>query len=269
MAISFYHCLMTKKENERCPYCLSTNLSPKGWNTKKTKRRMKCAGCKKHIVSDGKDWFISDFQIELIDKLLVERLSLRGICRVVGVSISWLLKYIKKLYAKQPKDLNYRISTKPEIRLQLIECELDEMWSFVYKKTNKKWIWIAQCRKTRQTVAFYIGDRSRESAKKLWNMIPVELKNNGYFYSDDWDAYKGVFPKERHQHSKIKQDTNHLERLNNTIRQRVSRLVRKALSFSKTEENHKGAIRYFFCKYNLEQQIKWDKYESKKIGAHL
>jgi hypothetical protein len=31
--------------------------------------------------------------------------------------------------------------------------ELDEWWSFVFKKVNKVWIWIALCRKTRQVVA--------------------------------------------------------------------------------------------------------------------
>ena len=89
----------------------------------------------------------------------------------------------------------------------------------------------------------------------------------GFFYSDDWDAYKGVFPSERHRSSKKKKDTNHLERLNNTIRQRVSRLVRKTLSFSKKLQNHVYAIKYFFCNYNLEQQEKWDKYKYK--SAHL
>ena len=33
--------------------------------------------------------------------------------------------------------------------------ELDEMWSFVYEKTNKQWLWIALCRRTRQVVAFF------------------------------------------------------------------------------------------------------------------
>ena len=45
--------------------------------------------------------------------------------------------------------------------------------------------------------------------------------------------------------------TNHLERFNNTLRQRVSRLVRATLAFSKKVENHIGAIRYFICHYNL------------------
>jgi hypothetical protein len=40
-------------------------------------------------------------------------------------------------------------------------------------------------------------------------------------------------------------------RFNNTLRQRVSRLVRRTLAFSKKVDNHIGAIRYFLCHYNL------------------
>jgi hypothetical protein len=40
------------------------------------------------------------------------------------------------------------------------------------------------------------------------------------------------------------------ERFNNTLRQRVSRLVRKTLSFFKSLENHIGAIGYFIHHYN-------------------
>ena len=216
-------------------------------------------------MTQGKDWFVSGNQIEMVNALLKERLSLQGICRAVKVSISWLMGYIKKVYKIQPDNLNYRQSKKMRVQLQLIDSELDEMWSFVYKKTNKKWVWIAQCRNTRQIIAFHIGSRGRVDAQILWNKIPLSIQKRGFFYSDDWDAYKGVFPKERHSYSKQKKDTNHLERLNNTIRQRVSRLVRKTLSFSKNLENHIGAIKYFFCHYNLEQQAKWDKYKS----AHL
>jgi IS1 transposase len=44
---------------------------------------------------------------------------------------------------------------------------------------------------------------------------------------------------------------NHIERFNNTLRQRVSRLVRETLAFSKKVAHHIGAIRYFICHYNL------------------
>jgi hypothetical protein len=59
--------------------------------------------------------------------------------------------------------------TLPELQTTLVEpdphdpaatvLELDELWSFVLKKTRKRWIWIALCRATRQVVAYCIGDR--------------------------------------------------------------------------------------------------------------
>jgi IS1 family transposase len=48
-----------------------------------------------------------------------------------------------------------------------------------------------------------------------------------------------VIPAAQHNAiSKLARKTNHIERFNNTLRQRVSRLVRDALSFSKKLANH-------------------------------
>jgi len=43
--------------------------------------------------------------------------------------------------------------------------------------------------------------------------------------------------------------TSYIERFNNTLRQGVSRVVRKTLSFSKSLNNHIGAIWYFIHHY--------------------
>jgi hypothetical protein len=43
----------------------------------------------------------------------------------------------------------------------------------------------------------------------------------------------------------------HTKRFNNPLRQRVSRLVREALSFSKKLANHISAKKLFICHYNL------------------
>jgi IS1 family transposase len=60
------------------------------------------------------------------------------------------------------------------------------------------------------------------------------------------------FPSYQHNPiAKLACNTHHIERLNNTLRQRVSRLVRRTLAFSKNVENHIDAIRYFTCDYNL------------------
>ena len=44
--------------------------------------------------------------------------------------------------------------------------------------------------------------------------------------------------------------TSYVERLNNTLRQGIARLVRKTLSFSKKMENPIGAIWLFIHDYN-------------------
>ena len=50
--------------------------------------------------------------------------------------------------------------------------ELDELRSFVLKKGYDFWIWIALCRKTRQVVAYAVGNRSKQTCLRLWESIP-------------------------------------------------------------------------------------------------
>jgi insertion element IS1 protein InsB len=66
---------------------------------------------------------------------------------------------------------------------------LDELWSFMYSKANQRWVWIALCRRTRQIVAFFIGDRSEASCRELWGRIPKAYRG-GHTCSDFWDAYQ-------------------------------------------------------------------------------
>jgi IS1 family transposase len=93
-----------------------------------------------------------------------------------------------------------------------------------------------------------VGDRSRKSAKRLWAKIPLAYRQHATFYTDQYVVYAGVIPAAQHRAiHKLARKTNHIERFNNTLRQRVSRLVRETLSFSKKLANHVGAIKYFIC----------------------
>src|SRR5918999_30235 len=103
---------------------------------------------------------------------------------------------------------------------------------------------------------FHVGDRSRQSARKLWGKIPRAYRQQATFYTDQYVVYEGVIPAAQHRAiSKKARKTNHIERFNNTLRQRVSRLVRSALSFSKKLANHIGAIKLFICHYNLTRAV--------------
>jgi insertion element IS1 protein InsB len=149
----------------------------------------------------------------------------------------------------------------PELRETLIEpdpaepatmvLELDELWSFVLKRSNKRWVWIALSRATRQVVAYVVGDRSAATGRKLWQQIPAAYRR-AHCYSDFWEAYRKVIPVQQHTAAgKETGLTAHVERWNNTLRQRLGRFVRKSLSFSKSDAMHELCLRLFLHDYNL------------------
>ncbi len=129
--------------------------------------------------------------------------------------------------------------------------ELDEIWSYVGSKANDIWAWIALCKRTRQIVAWALGKRTYACCNALWELIPKSYKKCK-FYSDELNSYRYCFPKK--QLKQVRKEsglTNHIERWNNTLRQRVSRYVRKTLSFSKLDEMHCRVLKIFIHNYNL------------------
>jgi insertion element IS1 protein InsB len=136
----------------------------------------------------------------------------------------------------------------------VIEC--DELWSFVGNKRNQQWVWLALDRASKDIVGCFIGSRGEDGAVGLWQSLP-ECYLDAETYTDFWEAYDAIFyDKTLHQVGKETGLTNHIERFNNTLRQRVSRLVRKTLSFSKKLENHVGAIWSFIHHYNATHATK-------------
>ena len=110
------------------------------------------------------------------------------------------------------------------------------MWSFVGQKGNKQWIWLAIDIRSKEIVGAYIGDlltqryreRSIDRARGLWNYLSGVYRQCAITYTDFWSAYEEIFPKTRYKTvSKTSGLTNYIERLNCTLRQRISRLVRK------------------------------------------
>ena len=132
--------------------------------------------------------------------------------------------------------------------------ELDELWSFVGAKRDTCWLWVALCRRTRQIVAYTLGDRRQESAFCLREAIPKDYARRAT-RSDFWEPYAIALPGRTHRAcGKQEGETNHVERWFCTLRQRVGRLVRKTLSFSKSVERHADAIHLFITTYNLQIQ---------------
>ncbi|PSN80637.1 hypothetical protein C8B47_05380 [filamentous cyanobacterium CCP4] len=126
-----------------------------------------------------------------------------------------------------------------------MKVQMDELWSFVDYKGNKQWVWLAIDADTREIIGCHIGDRSWESAVARWQSIPGVYRQCAKVVN--------IIPSKRHVAvGKDSSLTSYIERLNNSLRQRISRLVRKTLSFSKKLENHIGAIWMFIYDYNRQ-----------------
>jgi insertion element IS1 protein InsB len=172
--------------------------------------------------------------------------------RVYGVLHGFLM-LVTFLYAvslKKARSLSPLAETIDTPRSTYI-LEVDEIFTFIRLKTKEIRIWIAQCRDTRQIVSFFIGDGSKESCKRLWRKLPYDyLRCNSF--SDLWRAYSCLPVQTHSKVGKESGQTAHIERLNNTIRQRLSRLVRKCLSFSKMEYMLNLHFKFFAYNYNLK-----------------
>ena len=228
-----------------CRKCGSIDIVKNGHDYKGS-QKYHCRNCNSWGTLGARGRY-SEAEKKRVVRAGLERSSLRGLERIFRIrrqSISaWILKAAKGL----PRLEHTVVPPKPGDVL-----ELDELWSFVLKKSRKRWIWLALCRRTRQVVAYYVGDRSENSCQKLWKRIPGSYKRC-LSYSDFWQAYQSVFSTQTHQCvGKETGETAHVERFINTLRQRISRLVRKTLSFSKSDKAHQLILKLFFHYYNLE-----------------
>jgi IS1 family transposase/transposase-like protein len=228
----------------KCPQCSSKQIIKNG--SVRKKQKYECKNCGRQFVEHPLNVTISEEKWDLVDNLLLEKIPLAGIARVVGISERSLQSYVNKKYDSIPKHINATLKKPGRLTIQ---C--DEMWSFVGSKDNKQWIWLSLDVDTREIVGAYIGSRDREGAEGLWNSLPTVYQHCAICYTDFWSAYEKVIPSDRHRAvGKESGKTSYIERFNCTMRQRISRLVRKTLSFSKKIENHIGAIWNFIHYYN-------------------
>ena len=140
---------------DACP-AYGSNRYKKNGHTRHGKQNHQCKACARQLSATADDYLIADERRTRVEHLLRERISLRGICRAVGVSLTWLLHFMVECFTACPEDLHVQLPARPTaVMMSRLEAEADEMWSFVQKKANKQWIWIAMDAKTRQIIAFH------------------------------------------------------------------------------------------------------------------
>ncbi len=118
-------------------------------------------------------------------------------------------------------------------------------------------MWAALDADTRQVVGMVVGDRSEDTARRLWEVLPCRYRDRAIVCTDFRRADRAAVPEERHAAAGTEAGlTCHVERFWWTLRQRAARFVRKTLSFSKCPRNHLGALWYFIRLYNRSRRCR-------------
>ena len=131
------------------------------------------------------------------------------------------------------------------------EAEVDEMWSYVGKKREPRWLWHAIDHRSGHVLAYVLGRRKDEVFLKLKSLLePFGITK---YYTDYWGAYTRHLDADEHQPGK--RNTQQIERKHLTLRTRIKRLVRKTICFSRSTQMHDIVIGLFVNRYEFGLQV--------------
>ena len=128
-----------------------------------------------------------------------------------------------------------------------LTSELDEMWSYVGKKAEPRWLWHAIDHQRGTVLAYVFGRRKDEVFLELKELLaPFGITR---FYTDGWGAYERHLDPE--QHTIGKAHTQKIASEHTNLRTRLKRLVRRTLCFSKRTTMHDLVVGLFINRSNL------------------
>jgi insertion element IS1 protein InsB len=156
------------------------------------------------------------------------------------------------LAALSPEQVEVELGRADELEVRRgLSSELDEMWSYVARKSNPRWLWHAIDHHTGKVLAYVFGRRKDDVFLKLQKLLePIGITR---FYTDGWGAYERYIDAEKHQVGK--ENTQKIESKHINLRTRIKRLMRRTICFSKTEQMHDLVIGLFINRYEFGQAL--------------
>ena len=157
--------------------------------------------------------------------MTVRGCGVRDIAVIAKVSIGKVLSTIgSSIYKIVPKKRYYE------------RLEVDEFWTYVYRKKRKVWLIYAYDRATNEIVAYVWGKRDLKTAQKLRARLKQLKVSYDSISMDNWDSFITAFKSDNKQVGK--QHTIGIEGNNCLLRHRLRRAVRRTCCFSKKLDNH-------------------------------
>jgi insertion element IS1 protein InsB len=202
-----------------CPTCKSTQLIKSG-KTATEKQRYCCKECSKRFIID---YSYQAYKTDINQQIILftkEGLGIRSTARVLQISVTTLLKRIIRIAES---------IQQPPIAMGK-SSDVDEMRTYIGKKSRLRWIVYALDRETRAVVSFNVGRRTNQTLKRV--IRSLELSNARRIHTDKLKNYRYLITRKLHRthvHS-----TNHIERHNLSIRTHLKRLNRRTICFSRS-----------------------------------
>jgi IS1 family transposase/transposase-like protein len=217
--------------NHHCPVCKSEKLIKSG-KTATGKQRYSCKNCQKRFITNYSYCACKPNTNQQIILFTKEGLGIRSTARVLKISVTTLLKRIISI-AKN-------IQQPPIVKGKTYE--VDEMRTFIGKKSILRWIVYALDRETKAVVSFNVGRRTNKTLKSV--IRSLELSNAKRICTDKLKNYRYLIAKKLHQ--TLVHSTNHIERHNLSVRTHLKRLGRKTICFSRSLTVLMAVLRIYF-----------------------
>jgi len=212
----------------KCKYCRKQCIK-KG--IRNCIQKYQCKYCKKHQQATYKKHRIKQWKYNSVSKLSNENIGISSIGRLLKISKTSVLRLLKKAKSKK---------NKPKFNEQNQSYEIDELRTYCGSKEKEVWIIYAINRRTKKIINFFVGCRTKENIKKVVDTI-LELDSK-HIYSDKLKIYQTLISKEIHKI--YPHCTNHIERMNLTLRTQLKPLNRKTIGFTRSVE-------MLNCKFHL------------------
>ena len=242
----------------QCPHCLSEQIVKRGKTRRGTQRYL----CQNSACTQGSFLLdyrnrgcLPDVKHQIIDMSL-NASGIRDTARVLRISTDTVLRELRKKEEalESVNSVLLRTLNPDEIHVDIEragEAEMDEMWSFVGKKKEPRWLWHAIDHATGAVLAYVFGRRKDAVFLQLKALLePFGLTR---FYTDHWGAYTRHLAPE--VHCPGKRHTQKIERKHLTLRTRIQRLMRKTICFSKSTQIHDIVIGLFVNRYAFGRAV--------------
>jgi IS1 family transposase/transposase-like protein len=126
-------------------------------------------------------------------KLLAEGMSIRATARILEIDKDTVCQWVPRLGQHCLRLMAYYFHD-----LHITECQLDELWTFVYKKEARldpvdqvlglygdAWVWIAFAPECKLVLAWVVGKRTLREAKQLIKDLKTSLDEHLPFFTSD------------------------------------------------------------------------------------